>query len=309
MKKELNKTLKQVKQILGDVPFWLSGGQVLGAIRDKGFLHNEHDIDLGIFEEDLDRTIKMLKKKFKRVETNNGNIDGVALRLIDGTDMVRVIKFKLNGIGVDIFVYILKNNRRYAITKDPHIGHAWHSFPRDIFENLETVKLYGTTYKIPESKTYLKCEYGNWKKKVKHWNCCIDPPCIAKKVYLGGVFDLFHVGHLNLLKNAREYGEILYASVLTDEAAEIYKRKTITPYNQRVKIIKEFADVVLPQENVDECRGGLIEEINPDVIVHGDDKLPHSYSWALLNHKKVIMLPYTKDVSTTQIINKIKSEG
>jgi len=118
---------------------------------------------------------------------------------------------------------------------------------------------------------------------------------------------LFHIGHLRLLKKAREYGEILYVSVLTDEAAERYKRKPIVPYEQRKEIVSNFADIILPQDDVDEVKCGLIDEINPSVIVHGNDKLPNSWNWAIIHRVKTVMVPYTKGVSTSQIIRRVKN--
>ena len=129
------------------------------------------------------------------------------------------------------------------------------------------------------------------------------------RVYIGGVFDLFHVGHLRLLKKAKELGDILIVGLLNDNACKNWKREPIISYKQRFEIIKEFADVVLEQEDVDETKNEFIDSFNPDIIIHGSDKKPFSWNWAKKNKKKVIMLPYTKEVSTTKIIEKIKNEN
>lgn len=122
-------------------------------------------------------------------------------------------------------------------------------------------------------------------------------------IYVGGIFDLFHIGHLRLLKNARKFGDILVAGVLTDEAAEKYKRKPIIPYEQRVEIVKEFADIVVPQTDVDETE--TVKKIKPDINIRGDDGEPRGLKWWVDNNKKIIYLPYTKSISTTKIIEKI----
>jgi len=124
-------------------------------------------------------------------------------------------------------------------------------------------------------------------------------------VYVGGVFDLFHIGHLRLLKRAKKEGDYLSVGVLTDKAAERWKRKPIFPFKQRAEIVAEFADLVIPQRDVDETKNDFIALINPDVIVHGNDKKPFSWWWAKKNKRKVVMVPYTKEVSTTEIIQKI----
>lgn len=124
-------------------------------------------------------------------------------------------------------------------------------------------------------------------------------------VYVGGVFDLFHIGHLRLLKGAKKQGRLLVVGLLTDRAAERWKRKPIISFEQRREIVSEFADVILIQDDVDETKYGFIDSFDPDIIVHGDDKKPFSWEWARKNKKKVEMLPYTKEVSTTKIIEKI----
>ena len=296
---KLNNALQKVKKILGN-QFFLSGGQILGAVREKKFLENEHDIDLGIFAEDAKEIIKILKEK--------DLLDKNSIRKIKYTDTIRAIKFEIDGIGVDVFVYHLFNGSYYAITHDNDLGFAFHKFPKEIFDLQQEIEFLGEKYWIPEPFVYLNCEYGNWRIKKKKWSCCKNPPCLDKKVYLGGIFDLFHIGHLNLLKRARKLGGILIVSVLRDWAAEKYKRKPIIPYDQRVEIVKEFADIVMPQFDVDEVKDGLMDMINPDVIVHGDDKLPHSYNWAIMNRKKTKIYPYTKEQSTSAIINKIKED-
>ncbi len=67
--------------------------------------------------------------------------------------------------------------------------------------------------------------------------------------YVPGVFDLFHVGHLNLLRNAKSRCEYLIAGVLTDELVEHFKkRKPVIPYAQRAAIISavSYVDRVVP---------------------------------------------------------------
>jgi choline-phosphate cytidylyltransferase/glycerol-3-phosphate cytidylyltransferase len=306
----MKQALEELKTILTGVDFWLSGGQILGPVREGKFLNNEHDIDLGIHQKDLDKVIKILNEKIGKCVVSDKVVDNnVVLRPIDYTNIIRCIKFKLKDISIDILVYIPIRDKLYAVTHDNKWGHAFHGFPKELFKTLKPIKIYDIEYPIPSDPIkYLELEYGDWKTVIKEWNCCIDPPCIAKKVYLGGIFDLFHIGHLRLLKRARDYGEILYVSVLTDEAAERYKRKPIIPYEQRVEIIKEFADIVIPQFDVDESKNNYIDDIYPDVIVHGDDSLPHSYTWAILNKKETIQIPYTKEISTTGIIDRIKNE-
>ena len=72
--------------------------------------------------------------------------------------------------------------------------------------------------------------------------------------YTTGVFDLFHVGHLNILKKAKEYCEELVVGVSTDELVWNYKNKVpVIPYEERVAIVSaiKYVDKVVPQPNKD----------------------------------------------------------
>ena len=72
--------------------------------------------------------------------------------------------------------------------------------------------------------------------------------------YTTGVFDMFHVGHLNVLQRAKEMCDYLIVGVSTDECVLSYKHKTpVIPYTQRAAIVSAFryVDEVIPQETMD----------------------------------------------------------
>lgn len=98
---------------------------------------------------------------------------------------------------------------------------------------------------------------------------------MTKKYKLGyttGVFDLFHIGHLNILKKAKEQCEYLIVGVSTDEVVQGYKKKTpIIPFEERIAIVEalECVDEVIPQTSMDKFKSW--KEIKFDVIFHGDD--------------------------------------
>lgn len=93
-----------------------------------------------------------------------------------------------------------------------------------------------------------------------------------KTGYTTGVFDLFHIGHLNLLRNAKEQCEHLIVGVSTDEVVESYKhKKPIIPYEERIAIVEaiKYVDEVVPQTSMDKRRAW--EELHFDALFHGDD--------------------------------------
>ena len=90
--------------------------------------------------------------------------------------------------------------------------------------------------------------------------------------YTTGVFDMFHIGHLNILKRAKEQCDYLIVGVSTDSLVKSYKHKTpVIPYEERVAIVEaiKYVDKVVPQKTMDKYSAW--EELQYNVIFHGDD--------------------------------------
>ena len=90
--------------------------------------------------------------------------------------------------------------------------------------------------------------------------------------YTTGVFDLFHVGHLNILEKAKEQCDYLIVGVSTDELVQNYKHKTpVIPFEQRIKIVEaiKYVDKVVPQVSLDKVIA--YEKYKFNAIFHGDD--------------------------------------
>lgn len=130
---------------------------------------------------------------------------------------------------------------------------------------------------------------------------------MQKKVYIGGVFDLFHIGHLNILKNASHLGDV-YAGVLTDEAASRYKSKPIIPLYERLAILNaiKYVTDAFPQYDTDPTIHGEIQSVEPDILLHGDDwDKVGGQDYMNSRGKETIFLPYTKGISSTDIKKRI----
>lgn len=125
--------------------------------------------------------------------------------------------------------------------------------------------------------------------------------------YTTGVYDLFHIGHLNLLKRAKEQCDYLIVGVSTDEIVEEYKhKKPVIPYEERIEIVKaiKYVDKVVPQTSMDKYKAWEKEKFN--VIFHGDDwKNTDMYNEMERKLKEVgvdfVYFPYTKSTSSTMI--------
>ena len=90
--------------------------------------------------------------------------------------------------------------------------------------------------------------------------------------YTTGTFDLFHIGHLNILRRAKEQCEYLVVGVSTDALVEAYKhKKTVIPYEQRKAIVEaiKYVDKVIPQKDMDKLK--IIKEIEANAVFVGTD--------------------------------------
>lgn len=124
--------------------------------------------------------------------------------------------------------------------------------------------------------------------------------------YTSGVFDLFHIGHLNLLKNAAGLCDKLVVGVTTDELVAYKNKKAVIPHHERMEIVRNirFVDAVVPQEDMDKFK--MWEKIKFDIMFVGDDWF-NSDKWKKLDQQfkevgvKIIYFPYTKGVSSTLI--------
>ena len=130
--------------------------------------------------------------------------------------------------------------------------------------------------------------------------------------YTTGVFDMFHIGHLNILRRAKEQCEYLIVGVSTDEVVQTYKHKTpIIPFEQRVAIVEavKYVDKVVPQTTMDKLQAW--QNVKFNVMFHGSDwqnsELYDKYQkeFAKLG-VDVVFLPHTDGISSTDIAKKLK---
>lgn len=132
--------------------------------------------------------------------------------------------------------------------------------------------------------------------------------------YTTGVFDMFHIGHLNIIKRAKEKCEYLIVGVSTDELVESYKNKIpVIPFEQRVEIVEsiKYVDQVVAQTSMD--KRAAWDVLKYDVMFHGDDwKNSSMYNEEIAKLKEVgvevVFLKHTDGVSSTDIVNRIKEK-
>ena len=130
--------------------------------------------------------------------------------------------------------------------------------------------------------------------------------------YTTGVFDLFHIGHLNILKRAKEQCEVLIVGVSTDELVWQYKKKQpVIPFEERMEIVAgiKYVDRVVAQTDRDKFSAW--ERLFFNVMFVGDDWKGNTL-FAELEEKfqgvgvNIVYFPYTKGISSTLVKEKIE---
>ena len=127
------------------------------------------------------------------------------------------------------------------------------------------------------------------------------------KVITYGTFDLFHVGHLNILKRAKELGDYLIVGVSSDEFNSKKGKKAYNNETDRVEIVKslKYVDEVILENSWDQKIKDIIDN-NVDVFVMGHD-WEGKFDY-LKEYCKVVYLPRTEGISTTKIKTDLKED-
>lgn len=124
--------------------------------------------------------------------------------------------------------------------------------------------------------------------------------------YTAGVYDLFHIGHLNLLKNAKGMCDKLIVGVTTDDLVTYKGKHALIPFEDRLEIVRsiKYVDAVVPQDNMDKV--SMCKKLGATILFVGDDWYG-SEKWKKYEKEfreegiKIIYFPYTKGISSTKI--------
>ena len=135
--------------------------------------------------------------------------------------------------------------------------------------------------------------------------------------YTTGVFDLFHIGHLTLLKNAKGLCDKLIVGVTVDELVSYKNKRAVIPFEERLEIVRsiKYVDAAIPQYDMDKFE--MWNKLSFDVMFVGDDWY-RSDKWVQLEEKfndvgvRVVYFPYTPGTSSTiinQTLRDLRSDG
>ena len=124
--------------------------------------------------------------------------------------------------------------------------------------------------------------------------------------YTTGVFDLFHVGHVNLLKNAKSLCDKLIVGVTVDELVLYKGKKSVIPFDERLEVVSacKYVDLAIPQIAINKV--AAVEKLKADILFVGDDWYKNDKWVAMESELKkinciVVYFPYFTGTSRTLI--------
>jgi glycerol-3-phosphate cytidylyltransferase len=124
--------------------------------------------------------------------------------------------------------------------------------------------------------------------------------------YTTGVYDLFHIGHLNLLKNAKGLCDKLIVGVTIDELVAYKGKRALIPFEDRIEIVRsiKYVDAAVPQYNMDKLEA--CKKLGAQILFVGDDWYGTD-KWKAYEKEfeeagiRIVYFPYTQGTSSTQI--------
>ena len=130
--------------------------------------------------------------------------------------------------------------------------------------------------------------------------------------YTTGVYDLFHIGHLNLFKNAKGMCDKLVVGVTVDELVQYKGKKAMIPFEDRIELVRScrYVDAAIPQYDMDKLQA--CKKLGASILFVGDDwygtekwkNYEKDFEEAVI---KIVYFPYTKGISSTKITKALNS--
>lgn len=129
--------------------------------------------------------------------------------------------------------------------------------------------------------------------------------------YTAGVYDLFHIGHLTLLKNAKGMCDKLIVGVTTDDLVSYKGKQAMIPFEDRIEIVRsiKYVDAAIPQYDMDKLT--MCKKIGASVLFVGDDWYG-TEKWKIYEKEfnnagiRIVYFPYSRGISSSKISETLK---
>lgn len=130
------------------------------------------------------------------------------------------------------------------------------------------------------------------------------------RVYADMVGDLFHHGHVEFLRRARDLGDALVVGVHSDATAESYKRRPVMTMDERLRVVEacRYVDEVIPDAPIG-VGADWLSRHRIDLVVHGDDLDEQATTLMYRVPRELGILrtiPYTRGISSSDILNRVR---
>ena len=299
-----NNRIKEIDQLIVlckilssfNVKYWLDFGTLLGFYRDKNIIEYDNDIDLCI-EIDNNNKYSFSYEVLVYLQDNfyiKNYIENKYLSIVPKNS-------EFNLYSIDIYFYNV-NNREKNLYHELYPNLPIRSF---FVDELETLELFNYKFNVPRYlDLFLNIRYGNdWQlpRPGKGAYCNFN----YKKNYVcytSLVGDLFHEGHLNLLKRCSNLFDKVIVGVHNDEQVMSYKQKPYDSYEVRLKNVKscEYVDEV--------CENGpltitdqLLESLNADYVVAGRENEDYIKKYYQVHNDKLHLIERTPNISSSML--------
>lgn len=295
--------LKNVTNILQDlnIKYWLEFGTLLGAHRNKKVIHYDYDLDIGIlFEKEKFNSEILCEQLSQDYYIMHHSVDEYICIYPKNNPQFTMAH-------IDIYFFHIESKLMKSIT--------WPNIytPKHFFDELESVKFNGLDFKCPRHlNQYLQFVYDvDFMEEKPNYNSAknVVIPKDEYTAYTCGVFDMFHIGHLNLFKRIKDNFGKLIVGVHSDEQVVTYKNKPIIPYKDRFEIVKSCKYVDDVYENADlVVTDNLLNKLSADYVVAGRENDEYVKKYYQVHIDKLHLIERTEDISSTFIKNKLKSK-